>query len=302
MPVRNGELDLPRSIGSLLNQNFSDFELVVCDNDSTDGTRELLRKLSKEDPRVSVHLNKTNIGHLANFDKVLQLARGEYFMWASADDFWHPEFASALIDELDSDPGADAAVSAIKRVTPTGDDVDTIRFPMLSGQKSISRIALATVIASGYANRLRYHLLFYSIFRRDFVQSGMPYPAVSTVYPDRTFMTQFALGGKFAYVNRPLMVKTFDTCPSQNRWAEEDFGSALTEDSWKFLKSSLAIAPLLVRSNAVPLHQKLFIPAVMIAAMWGYRFELYSGGSRWMVPFRSLRRVTRLIVRRKWKI
>src|SRR5687768_2833041 len=96
MPIFNGRQYIERAVSSLLAQNFSDFELIILDNSSTDGTYEFASTLTT-DSRVRVARNDRNIGAIANFIKVLSLARGEYFMWAAVDDLWKPEFVGRLV-------------------------------------------------------------------------------------------------------------------------------------------------------------------------------------------------------------
>lgn len=115
MPVFNCIRYVARSAQSLLNQTFEDFELLIVDNASTDGTFEFVRSLNA-DPRVRVVRNERNIGAIPNFIKVLSLARGEYFMWAPGDDFWEPKFVALLVKELDQHPNAGVAMSATRRI------------------------------------------------------------------------------------------------------------------------------------------------------------------------------------------
>ena len=91
LPVFNGENYLNEALESLMSQDFEDFELVISDNASTDSTRLILKEWAAKDARVKVCLNDRNVGGAANFNRVLALAKGEYFRWASHDDLVAPE-------------------------------------------------------------------------------------------------------------------------------------------------------------------------------------------------------------------
>ena len=93
MPVYNGENYLESALESLLSQEFGDFELVISDNASTDRTPEILEAWSRKDERIVLHRNPTNLGGAANFNRVLDLARGEYFRWAGHDDLVDPRIS-----------------------------------------------------------------------------------------------------------------------------------------------------------------------------------------------------------------
>src|SRR3984957_9664125 len=90
LPVYNGEKWLAQSVDSLLSQTFSDFELIICDNASTDGTDAICRRYAEQDQRVRYIQNAENIGGMLNANLSFGVARGEYFRWAAHDDRCEP--------------------------------------------------------------------------------------------------------------------------------------------------------------------------------------------------------------------
>lgn len=92
MPVYNGEMSIRRALDSLLVQSFSDFELIISDNGSSDGTERICREYAERDQRIRYIRQPTNIGAGLNFKFVLDEARSEYFMWAACDDVRSPDF------------------------------------------------------------------------------------------------------------------------------------------------------------------------------------------------------------------
>ncbi len=107
MPVYNGAAYVCEALDSLLAQTYRDFELIISDNASTDGTRSICEGYASRDPRIRYVRQPENIGAVGNFRYVLSEARGEYFMWAAHDDFWFPEFVDACLSKIrDSDDAA----------------------------------------------------------------------------------------------------------------------------------------------------------------------------------------------------
>src|SRR5688500_6871770 len=88
MPVFNGEASVRQAIECLLGQTFAEFELIISDNASRDGTEAICREYAASDSRVRYIRQNENLGVLANFEFVLDQAGGEFFMWAAADDEW----------------------------------------------------------------------------------------------------------------------------------------------------------------------------------------------------------------------
>ena len=111
LPVYNGARWLAQSLDSLLAQTFSDFELIICDNASTDGTEAISRSYAERDPRIRYIRNAKNIGGMRNATRSFELARGQYFRWAAHDDLCAPALLERLVEVLDSRPGVVAAVS-----------------------------------------------------------------------------------------------------------------------------------------------------------------------------------------------
>jgi len=97
MPVYNGEAHLVQAIESLLGQSFTDFELIIADNASTDRTGEIAALLAAKDSRIRYYRHETNIGAVANFDFALKQATGEYFMWAAYDDIWDSRWLEKMV-------------------------------------------------------------------------------------------------------------------------------------------------------------------------------------------------------------
>ena len=93
-------------------QSYANLEIVVSDNASPNGeTERVVRELAARDPRIRYHRQATNIGPLANFGAVLELATGEYFVWVADDDWCHPNFLSELLRPLQEDPEMALAMS-----------------------------------------------------------------------------------------------------------------------------------------------------------------------------------------------
>jgi len=101
LPVFNGENYLEEALSSILVQTYQDFEIIISDNASTDKTAEICRAYADKDSRIRYFRNKENRGGADNFNRVFELASGEYFKWAAHDDLCAPEFLEQCIEVLD---------------------------------------------------------------------------------------------------------------------------------------------------------------------------------------------------------
>lgn len=106
LPVYNGEAYLREALDSILNQTFTDLELIICDNASTDATQSICREYAANDGRIRYHRHEKNIGAGPNFNYTVTLARGAYFKWAAHDDLCSPELLEKCAAALDANPDA----------------------------------------------------------------------------------------------------------------------------------------------------------------------------------------------------
>ena len=104
IPTYNYARYLGPAIESVLAQTFADFELIVCDDASTDDTRAVLEQF--DDPRMRVTFNPVNLGLFPNFNRCLELARGEYVKLLCADDWLDARYLAEAVNAMDAHPSA----------------------------------------------------------------------------------------------------------------------------------------------------------------------------------------------------
>ncbi|MGH8595642.1 MAG: glycosyltransferase family A protein [Gammaproteobacteria bacterium] len=104
MPVFNGAKWLAEALDSILTQSFSDFELVICDNASSDETESICRQTAADDPRIRYHRNHANIGVHRNYNRTFELCVGTYFKWASCSDICLDGFFEKCVAVLEARP------------------------------------------------------------------------------------------------------------------------------------------------------------------------------------------------------
>ena len=112
MTSYNRERYIAAAIDSVLAQTYTDFELVVCDDASSDGTVAIAERYARGDPRVVVVRHTENVGDYANRNRAAVIARGRYLKYHDSDDLMYPHCLSVMVSALESEPRAAAALSS----------------------------------------------------------------------------------------------------------------------------------------------------------------------------------------------
>src|SRR5687768_8593791 len=100
IPTYNYAHVLDETIQCVLNQTFTDFELIIVDDNSNDNTDEVVKKYLV-DERVKYFRNEKNLRTMGNWNKCLEYATGEYIKYLCADDLLHPEILERYVPIMD---------------------------------------------------------------------------------------------------------------------------------------------------------------------------------------------------------
>ena len=125
IPTYNTAKYLPVAIESVLRQGFSDFELVICDDGSTDNTPEICG--SYDDPRIRYIRLPGKSGQAGNFNRCLKEARGEFVTILHADDYFLPGFLQDRAGRLSDNPELGFAFGAVQVVDEEGAEISISR-------------------------------------------------------------------------------------------------------------------------------------------------------------------------------
>ena len=124
VPVHNGGPLFAEMLQSLVTQTFTDFEIVISDNASTDDTSAIARRFADRDERVRYYRNETDIGAASNFNRVFELANSLiYFKWAAHDDLYKPTFLERCVEVLDREPHVVLAYTMVDVIDETGENL-----------------------------------------------------------------------------------------------------------------------------------------------------------------------------------
>jgi glycosyltransferase involved in cell wall biosynthesis len=128
--VYNGERFIEETLRSILNHTFTDFELIISDNASTDRTGDIAQAYARRDSRIRYHRSEKNMGAGWNVRRVYELATGKYFKQAAVDDLLEPDFLRRCVEILERDPGCVLVYAATKEIDENGAFIKNYVTPM----------------------------------------------------------------------------------------------------------------------------------------------------------------------------
>lgn len=199
LPVYNGERYLEEALASLLAQTYTDFEIVISDNASTDRTEEICRSFAASDPRVRYTRADTNRGGTWNFNRVVELSTGRYFRWAAHDDVVAPTYLERCVGVLDDDPRVALAHTKVELIDAAGESLGVYEGPVARREDRRAWVRFHdAALWSG-----RNHLIF-GVLRRELLDRIPPYGAHGNA--DGVLLARLSLLGTFVTIDEPLQL------------------------------------------------------------------------------------------------
>jgi glycosyltransferase involved in cell wall biosynthesis len=191
----NGEKYLKKQIDSILQQTYSNIELIVTDDCSTDGTPTILREFADRHENVRVYFNEINLGLVRNFERAVRYAQGEYIAFSDQDDIWLPEKIQRLVDNL----GDNMLVYCDSAYIDTEDRLIGKKlsdYRIWIKGKNLYAIESDSLWMAGHA----------MMFRRELLNMALPFPCSPHIGHDE-WMTYIAmLKGTISFVPEALVL------------------------------------------------------------------------------------------------
>lgn len=213
MPVYNGERFIRQALDSLLAQDYENFELIISDNASTDRTKEICLVYTARDKRIRYYQNEINMGAAWNFIRVFELSSGEYFMWASHDDYWDPRYLRSCLRVFSTSEAIVLAGAVCESVDPE------------NGELHFIDQGFSTVGLGPHERFVRYksvvhgggHIggIYSGIFKRRALCAVMPVRKV--IANDHLVLAELCFQGEFVTVQERLMVKRWGGVSTSHR-------------------------------------------------------------------------------------
>jgi glycosyltransferase involved in cell wall biosynthesis len=271
VPVYNGERHIRQALDALLAQDYENFELIISDNASTDQTQEICLKYAQRDKRVRYYRNQMNMGAIWNFNRAFELSSGEYFMWASHDDYWKPSYLRSCLDAFSTSEAIVLAGALCEGVdSETGESIRT--FPELS-TVGLSPCARFMRVGSMYSGSRGPNSMYYAVCKRNALREAMPLKRELTV--GQLLVAELSLKGEFVTVPEKLMVKRINRVSRSSQAAAHTMGISRLHIWCRCEAREVMWLRIIFQSDRLGLHEKIML------AFWSLgkyvQFSVYYG-------------------------
>lgn len=208
LPVYNGERYLRNNLDSLLAQTFTDFEVVISDNASTDRTPEICRDYVAQDPRVCYFSNEENRGISWNHNNVFSLSQGEYFLWIGHDDLLAPQYLERCVAILDTHPSVVLCYSRSQRIDEHG-QCFADKHHDLATESENRLVRFRDLVCVPHSS-----LAMFGVMRTEVLRKTILYEY--HISADRVLLAQLGLFGCFHQIPEPLFFRRTHSGQSTN--------------------------------------------------------------------------------------
>jgi glycosyltransferase involved in cell wall biosynthesis len=218
IPVFNGQEFLPELLDSLFAQTFRDFEILICDNASSDQTFQICCEYERRDSRIRYFRNCRNLGAVANFNRVFELSTAPLFKWAAHDDLYHDGYLAACVSLLEANPDTVLAHTGAAFINERGEllhyEQETGGFvDRKTGRRywadvpSIGDTPLAVNRFWQVLTRAHWGTHMFGVIRREALHQTSLLPNFAG--GNRAMLAELALLGRFRCANQPLFLTRF---------------------------------------------------------------------------------------------
>ena len=294
LPVYNGVAPerLPRALDSLLALAYSNIEIVISDDASTDGTEKICREYAARDSRIRYIRQPINTQLIPNTQFVIEESRGEYFMLAGDDDWWDPNFIDKPKWILDTHQSYGAALNSVRRIYGDG---STAHETCFTGAHNATHKGYAEVFEMMHGRSKLFY--FAGLYRTKLLHDLLRQPFPTCIRYDRVFACELAFATHIYTLPDMLYHKTVYKVSTMVRYVKTGIiGPYLDPKSHS--KYVWAIISRLVRSRSIPLTRKLTLyPWYFLRLLWYHRKfvrewspKLYSLAHHVLKPLRYIKR------------
>ncbi len=211
VPIFQGEKFLEESLPSICRQSYPNLEIIVIDDNSTDNSFDLCKKIHNKFKNFKLILNKNNLGAWDNFKKILQKSKGEYFCWACQDDFFDEKFIEKQVDVFLNNKDIIATLPSYDLINYEKRIISTISYKNFKLPQNESKIfAAINLFRSRKINGIREknNMFIHGLIKKNkIINIVKSYDGI--IFSERAIVFFLALVGRLYFIEEKLWKRTY---------------------------------------------------------------------------------------------
>ena len=276
MPVYNGAEHIAETLDSILAQTYRDFEVIVCDNASTDDTCSIVESYAARDSRIRLERNAANLGAAENYNRSFRSAVGELFQWIAHDDLLLPTFLERCVETLDANPDVVLAFCERYVMNHDGKHMRTESpYHWYEAKQSFDRISFCRLMC---VNGIRIPMMIFGLVRSSALRQTRLIG--DYIHADLVTVAELRLLGHFSQIPERLFITRLhnENDPVFHRERRSIHGELMwyrASTSRRFSIATFPEAKLMierltaVRYSRLPLREKLWCSAcAVLGHLW----------------------------------
>jgi glycosyltransferase involved in cell wall biosynthesis len=276
IPTYNRPVGILRVLQEITNQTYSNIEIIVSDNYSLGSeTEKIVGDLMQKDRRITYFKQAENIGSFNNYKFLLEQSKGKYFMWVCDDDFRHPEYIEACMQEFESSNslilvnGHSARLNSQGKVILTDKGCTTIGVPVHDRYiKYISTI---------FTKQAAVGDVLYGVMKREVLANVMS-NQINIIAWDHVLLAHLALKGEFYTIPRQLMSASEGGISSTDaKTAKAQLIEGSRSEKMPFWVREICLQQIIWDSLNLNRVEKLYL------SIWSYSFYFLTHGLKMWV-------------------
>lgn len=267
--IYNGAEYVAETLDSILNQTFTNFKVIIGDNQSTDSTEDICRYYADKDGRISYIRHPENLGASGNHNALFQPGEAPYFKWASHDDLIQPEYLEKCIKILDENPSIGVVHSRSYTIDEKGNQLGNLDFEVRLNHSQPSQ-RFWRLLWGGYLPEV-HGVMRSSLIRNTQLFRGFP-------GDDRSFLADMILQADVGYVEEYLFSRRDHSdayCRLQDWQARQNFFNPKAKQSQN-LTGLIKFKEYLSDIYRYPMPWSEKLACVQMLAKWGFHRGLES--------------------------
>lgn len=266
----NSKDTIKRALDGLVEQTYPFKEIAIFDDYSTDGTYEICQEYAQRFSFIRLIRNEKNIGVFKNVNQMISHVKGEYFLWACADDYYASDFLEKLVPPMQHESHTIISTCAIKIIYEQG-PIISFHYHDFSKTISFKRMAWNVIFSRNSTGELvGYNSIIHTLVRSSYLPKIHYWQQL--VFCEQLWVVHALIWGKISYIDEALYTKYRDAIPLSARIPA--LYKLTLNFSWQLVESFRYLLHFLSCQNVKREKKRRYFFSYILSVIWIFHMKV----------------------------